>query len=100
MSCNTNAPSFTWLQDSHSPHGVPHLAVNFHDGKPEDVVNFQKFNPFVRQAEEKEGNIDECIFTGHLRDEPDVYVTLTGGCPFDNTFDVSVLRLELDVYIG
>jgi hypothetical protein len=36
-----------------------------------------------------EENIDKCIFNGFLRDEPMVYVTLTGGCPFDNKFDVS-----------
>jgi hypothetical protein len=47
----------------------------------------------VRQAQEKEGNIDKCIFTGYLRDESDVYVTLTGGCPFDKTFDI-MLRSE------
>ncbi len=51
-SCNTDAPTFSWLQDSFSPHGVPHLQVDFHDGQPADVVNLKKFNPFVRQAEE------------------------------------------------
>jgi hypothetical protein len=83
-----NVPTFAWLQDSYSPDGIPHLAVDFHDGNPVDVVNLKKFNPFPRQAAEKKDNIDECIFTGRLRDDPDVYVTLTGGCPFDNSFDI------------
>ena len=52
-SCSTNAPTFSWLQDSFSPHGVPHLQVDFHDGQAADVVNLKKFNPFVRQIEEK-----------------------------------------------
>jgi len=88
-SCNKNPPTFTWLQDSFSPHGIPHLEVDFHDGQDADVVNLKKFNPFVRQAEEK-GNIDGCIFTGYLRNESDVYVTLTGGCPFSKTFDITM----------
>jgi hypothetical protein len=33
----------------------------------------------------------DCILEGFLRDESDVFVTLTGGCPFSNSFEVSLL---------
>ena len=65
------------------------MSINFHDGQPDDVAVLKQFNPIPKQANELEENIDKCIFKGFLRDEPKVYVTLTGGCPFDNKFDVS-----------
>ena len=70
-------------------HGVPLLSVNFHDGKANDVAILKQFNPIAKQVNESEDNIDKCIFNGFLRDDPKVYVTLTGGCPFDSSFDVS-----------
>ena len=70
-------------------HGVPLLLVNFHDGKANDVAILKQFNPIAKQANESEDNIDKCIFNGNLRDDPKVYVTLTGGCPFESNFDVS-----------
>jgi len=66
-------PTFSWLEDRFSASGVPLLAIDFHDGKPNDVAVLTQFNP---------------IFNGHLRDEDKVHVTLTGGCPFDKNFDV------------
>ena len=87
-SANT-VPTFTWLEDRSSESGVPLLAVDFHDGKPDDVAILKQFNPIPMQAHEREEDIDNCIFNGHLRDEPNVHVTLTGGCPFDKNFDVS-----------
>jgi hypothetical protein len=81
-------PTFTWLEDQFSPDGIPLLSINFHDGKPNDVAILKQFNPIPRQRKEREENIDKCIFNGYLRDESTVYVTLTGGCPFDKTFDV------------
>jgi hypothetical protein len=42
---------------------------------------------------EQEESIDKCIFNGHLRDEPTVYVTLTGGCPFDKDFNVRMILI-------
>ena len=85
----TNVPTFSWLEDQFSPDGIPLLSVNFHDGKPNDVAILKQFNPIPRQRDEREEDIDKCIFNGHLRDESTVHVTLTGGCPFDKNFDVS-----------
>jgi hypothetical protein len=40
-------------------------------------------------SSESDESVDDCIFTGFLRNESNVAVTLTGGCPFDNTFEVA-----------
>ena len=37
---------------------------------------------------DEEDDDDQCIFKGFLRDEPEAGVTLTGGCPFQNSFEV------------
>ncbi len=86
-------PTFTWLEDQFSPDGIPLLSINFHDGKPNDVAVLKQFNPIPRQQMEREEDIDKCIFNGHLRDESTVYVTLTGGCPFDKDFDVRMILI-------
>jgi hypothetical protein len=57
----------------------------------------KQFNPIPRQQMEEEDSIDKCIFNGHLRDEPTVYVTLTGGCPFDKDFDVRMILIVAKV---
>ena len=85
----SNVPTFSWLEDQFSPEGVPLLSINFHDGKPNDVAILEPFTPIPRKFKGHDEKIDKCIFRGHLRDEPRVYVTLTGGCPFSENFDVS-----------
>ena len=90
VACESTVPSFTWVQDEFSPDGVPLLSINFHDEQPNDVAILKSYNPIPKQALELEENVDKCIFNGHLRDESNVYVTLTGGCPFENNFDVSI----------
>ncbi len=77
-------PSFTWDSAHNSSYGVPQLIIHFPDGGANDSALLNKFNPF--QAKHNE-TVDDCIFTGHLRDER-VAVTLTGGCPFSDTFEV------------
>ncbi len=86
-------PTFAWIQDEVSPDGVPLLSINFHDGRKNDVAVLKHFNPIPRGKNEREEDIDNCIFDGFLRDESKVYVTLTGGCPFEDSFDVSYLRI-------
>ena len=82
------APSFTWIPDSGSEAGVPHLAIHFHDGKPDDIALLKRFNPIPQQNGEAESSIDNCIFRGNLLLESEVSVVLTGGCPFEDTFEV------------
>ena len=64
------------------------MAIHFHDGRPDDIALLKLFNPIPKGANEDEESIDKCIFSGKLLLEKDVSVTLTGGCPFEDTFDV------------
>jgi hypothetical protein len=89
-------PTFTWLHRQFSPDGVPLLSINFHDGKPDDVAVLKQINPIPRQPKEREENIDNCIFGGFLQMETTVYVTLTGGCPFEDNFEVKNSIFNLD----
>ncbi len=34
-------------------------------------------------------DVDPCIFEGHLEYEPETNALLTGGCPLEDSFDVS-----------
>jgi hypothetical protein len=88
VSCNTRVPTFSWQKGQFSPEGVPTLTINFHDGKPADVAIFKQLNPIARQQSESEDKIDRCIFGGFLRDESAAYVVLTGGCPYEDSFEV------------
>ena len=84
-----SVPTFSWLHDESSPTGVPLLSVDFHDGTAADVAVLKQINPIARRPHEKEEDIDQCIFDGFLKNEDKVYVTLTGGCPFEDTFQVT-----------
>jgi hypothetical protein len=81
---NDVLPSFTWDSAHNSSYGVPQLIIHFPDGGANDAALLNWFNPIPA---EHHGTVDDCIFMGHLRDER-VAVTLTGGCPFSNTFEV------------
>ena len=91
-------PSFTWIPDSGSEAGVPHLAIHFHDGKPDDIAILERFNPIPKKAHETEESIDKCIFRGYLLHESNVYVTLTGGCPFEDSFEVLLRYFQFSKY--
>ena len=64
------------------------MAIHFHDGKPDDIALLQPINPIPKGENEDEDSIDKCIFAGHLLLEKNVRVTLTGGCPFEDSFEV------------
>jgi hypothetical protein len=55
------------------------------------VAELKEFNPIPRRPHENAADVDRCIFDGFLRNEDRVYVTVTGGCPFENTFEVCTL---------
>ena len=82
------APKFSWSTDECSRSGVAHLNVVFPDSGVADVAVLTFSNPIPPQAGELDDDVDGCIFSGFLRDEPDSLVTLTGGCPFEDTFEV------------
>jgi hypothetical protein len=46
------------------------------------------------ERDETQSEVDPCIFKGHLEDELDSEVLVTGGCPGSDTFDVSFLKTE------
>ncbi len=71
------------------------MSINFHDGQPSDVAILKQINPIPRSLNEREEDVDNCIFEGFLEKEDKVYVTLTGGCPFEETFDVSLFEPKL-----
>ena len=60
----------------------------FSDGGDDDAALLKRVNPIPLGSSESESDLDGCIFIGNLRDESDVAVTITGGCPFENNFEV------------
>ncbi len=88
VSCKsfTTNPSFIWLEDVSSD-GIPLLQIDFHDGGVEDVALLSPFNPIPQGPTERSEEIDPCIYEGYLKNEKDVYVTLTG-CPLSESFQV------------
>ena len=87
-------PSFTWSFEEFSPQGVPILYIQFPDGGNEDKAILTSHSPIPLRQDETEFDLDFCIFKGHLKNEANVFVTLTGGCPFDDSFDVRTLLSE------
>ena len=70
------------------------MAIHFGDGKPDDIAMLKRFNPIPKQANEPEASIDSCIFRGNLLLESEVSVVLTGGCPFEDTFEVKIFYMS------
>ncbi len=70
--------------------GIPLLKVTFPDDNYFDYIHFNTFNPIPMQPHEKEEDIEPCLFEGYLEKEVDVYAVLTGGCPFNDSFEVKL----------
>ena len=92
-------PSFRWDKEHHEKtNGAEEkLWITFPDGGPDDAAILEHSNPLgdatkdSRDSEENDdddGEVNNCIFFGHLANEPDVSVSLNG-CPLNMTFDVS-----------
>jgi hypothetical protein len=77
------------MKDQFSPSGIPFLRISYPDFGNDDFAVLKYFNPIPLTAGETVDEIEDCIFNGFLRDEANVYVTLTGGCPGSYTFEVS-----------
>ncbi len=80
------------MEDRTSASGVPLLKITYPSG-PEDVdyAHLKRFfNPMGSNNVKggKRRMLDNCIFHGNLEFETDVYVTLTSGCPYENSFEV------------
>ena len=86
VSCNEVLPSFSW-EKVNSRQAVPLLRITFPDGS-DDYAVLKSFNPIPLGRDEREEDVDKCIFEGYLMNEKDVYVTLAG-CVNSDTFQVS-----------
>jgi hypothetical protein len=87
-SAETLQPKFTWLSDR-SPDGIQHLSIRLQDRDDDDVIILSRYNPIPVDLDEFRSEVDPCIFKGFFRSDPSSEVVLTGGCPGNNTFDVS-----------
>ena len=80
-------PSFKWISDGYSDYRI---RIGFPDGGPNDVALLKPSIPsFSSDIVDK--NDTGCIFHGHLRDDTDVEVFVSG-CPEENSFQVVFQR--------
>ena len=79
-------PTFIWSNER-SADGIVKMTINFGNDKPIAVLSH--YNPIPIEADESRSAIDPCIFKGSFENEKDSVVLVTGGCPGDDTFDVS-----------
>jgi len=68
------------------------LEIKFPDGGEKDYAILEPYNPIPKRAYERAEDVDKCIFQGKLKNEPDVHVTVTGGCPRDEMFEVGIWK--------
>lgn len=80
-------PTFSW-QTKKSPDGIPLLNIHFPDGGPDDTVSLSRSNPIPPRPNEKPSEVDNCIYSGYLKNESTVYAVVTGGCAPSLTFEV------------
>jgi hypothetical protein len=66
---------------------IPLLSITFADGS-EDVAVLIRYNPIPIEKDEFRSEVDQCIFKGFLRNDPSSEVTMAGGCPGEDSFDV------------
>ena len=82
-------PVFSWDPFQVSPDGIHLLNIDFRDGKKSDNILLTRYNPIPLGEFETEADVDQCIFNGHLKSDSEAYATLTGGCPFQDSFEVN-----------
>jgi hypothetical protein len=73
------------------------LDVEFPDGGANDLAVLKPVNPIPVATFESASNVDSCIFSGALLNEPDVPVTVTGGCSDQQPFEVTFFPPGTDV---
>ena len=79
-------PKFSWLSER-SASGVPFLSIKLGDEDLTAVLD--NYNPIPMELLKSRSEVDDCIFKGHLLDDPETQVLVTGGCAGDDSFDVS-----------
>ena len=87
MYIDEEKPSFKWISDGGFTNRIQ---IGFPDGGPKDVALLTASIPsFSTDIVDK--NDTGCIFHGHLRDDTDVEVFVSG-CPEENSFQVLFQR--------
>ncbi len=81
------------MNDRSSDAGVPLLAVSFGDNDV-DYAALEPFNPIPLAENERHEDVDGCIFRGHLVNDPDASIVMTGGCPFTESYEVTKKSLS------
>jgi hypothetical protein len=79
-----------------SESGIPHLSIKT-DGREDLVAVLAPYNPIPIEADSSRSAVDPCIFKGHLANEDDAQVLVTGGCPGDDSFEVGKLDTKEDI---
>jgi len=86
------APQFTLVEERTSK-GTPSISITFADGQS-DMLILDKYyiNEEDRMAQGHLGipNMDECIYSGHLADEPEACVAMTG-CAGSDDVEFTIL---------
>ena len=67
-------------------HGTNNRKMSF-VSVPDDVALLERHNP-IPWSEHNE-TVDNCIFSGWLKNESSAHVAMSGGCPYNDTFEVS-----------
>ena len=80
------SPKFSWLNER-SESGIPHLAMEVEGHKLNAVLD--PYNPIPIEADESRSAVDPCIFKGKLDTDDQSQVLVTGGCPGEDSFEVS-----------
>ena len=83
MRIDAAKPSFKWISNGGFDNRIQ---IGFPDGGPNDVALLTPSIPSL-SSDIMENNDTGCIFHGHLRNDTDVEVFVSG-CPEENSFQV------------
>jgi hypothetical protein len=59
----------------------------------QDLAILKKTNPIPLGRDEREEDVDNCIYDGFMKNEKSAYFTLTG-CANSDNFEVNLLKLQ------
>ena len=72
----------TFLLESGGPGigSLPSLTIVYPDGGSSDAADLIAYNPIPQSPAEAPEDIEPCIYSGYLRKDPSVAVTVTASC--------------------
>ncbi len=86
---------FCGLKERSSESGIPLLRIKFPDNAEDDFAVLKPFQFESEQPEQAQNDPKSCIFSGNLLHDSSVLVTVAGGCPNDNSFEVNTIIVGL-----